>query len=36
MGLKVYARLDPGSYPKGVEVPDEQFAAINIQRHDFC
>jgi Rhodopirellula transposase DDE domain len=35
MGLKVYARLDPGSYPKGVEVPDEQFAAINIQRHDF-
>jgi hypothetical protein len=35
MGLKVYARLDTGSYPKGVEVPDDQFAAINIHRHDF-
>ena len=34
-GLKVYARLDTGSYPKGVEVPDEEFAAINIHRHDF-
>ena len=35
MGLKVYARLDTGSYPKGVEVSDEQFAAINIHRHAF-
>jgi len=34
-GLKVYARLDTGSYPKGIEVPDEQFAAINIHRHNF-
>ena len=34
-GLKIYARLDTGSYPKGVEVPDEEFAAINIHRHDF-
>jgi hypothetical protein len=34
-GLKVYARLDTGSYPKGVEVPDEVFDAINIHRHDF-
>jgi Rhodopirellula transposase DDE domain len=34
-GLKVYARLDTGSYPKGIEVPDEEFAAINIHRHDF-
>jgi hypothetical protein len=34
-GLKVYARLDTGSYPKGVEVSDEEFAAINIHRHDF-
>ena len=34
-GLKVYARLDPGSYPKGVEVPDEQFASINLHRDDF-
>ena len=35
MGLKVYARLDTGSYPKAVEVPDKQFAAINIHCHDF-
>lgn len=35
MGLKVYARVDTGSYPKGVEVPDEQFAAINIHRDAF-
>jgi transposase len=35
MGLKAYARLDTGSYPKGIEVPDEVFAAINIHRHDF-
>ena len=34
-GLKVYARLDTGSYPKGVEVSDEEFNAINIHRHDF-
>jgi transposase len=34
-GLKVYARLDTGAYPKGIEVPDEEFAAINIHRHDF-
>jgi Rhodopirellula transposase DDE domain len=35
MGLKVYARLDTGSYPKGVEVPGEDFNAINIDRHHF-
>jgi hypothetical protein len=34
-GLKVYARLDPGSYPKGIEVSDEEFAAISLHRHDF-
>lgn len=34
-GLKVYARLDTGCYPKGVEVSDEEFNAINIHRHDF-
>lgn len=34
-GLKVYARLDSGSYPKGVEVSDEEYDAINIHRHDF-
>jgi len=34
-GLKVYARLDTGVYPKGVEVTDAQLAAVNIHRHDF-
>lgn len=34
-GLKVYARLDEGSYPKGIKVTDHDLAAVNIERHDF-
>ena len=34
-GLKVYARLDDGSYERGVDVTDEQLAAVNITRHSF-
>jgi hypothetical protein len=34
-GLKVYARLDDGIYERGVEVTDEQLAAVNISRHAF-
>ena len=34
-GLKVYARLDPGTYDRGQEVTDEQLAAVNIVRHTF-
>jgi hypothetical protein len=34
-GLKVYARLDPGEYEKGIKVTDAQLAAVNIARHDF-
>jgi len=34
-GLKVYARLDKRSYPKGVEVSDEDLAAVNIERDAF-
>ena len=34
-GLKVYARLDDRDYPKGVEVTDQQLAAVNITRHSF-
>ncbi|MCA1701381.1 MAG: ISAzo13 family transposase, partial [Actinobacteria bacterium] len=34
-GLKVYARLDPGEYEKGIKVSDAQLAAVNITRHDF-
>ena len=34
-GLKVYARLDPGEYEKGIKVTDAELAAVNITRHDF-
>jgi len=34
-GLKVYARLDPGEYEKGIKVSDSELAAVNITRHDF-
>jgi len=34
-GLKVYARLDPGEYPKGIKVTDAELAAVNIVRDDF-
>ena len=34
-GLKVYARLDPGEYEKGIKVTDKQIAAVNITRHEF-
>jgi hypothetical protein len=35
MGLKVYAQLDDRVYEKGVEVTDDQLAAVNIARHQF-
>ncbi len=34
-GLKVYARLDPGEYAKGIKVTDAELAAVNIARDDF-
>ena len=34
-GLKIYARLDERVYEKGVEVADDQLAAVNITRHQF-
>jgi transposase len=34
-GLKIYAQLDDRVYEKGVEVSDEQLAAVNITRHAF-
>jgi len=34
-GLKVYARLDPGEYDKGIKVSDAELAAVNIVRDDF-
>ncbi len=34
-GLSVKAELDNSEYPKGIKVPDAEFAAINIVRDDF-
>jgi hypothetical protein len=34
-GLKVYARLDPGEYEKGIKVTDAELAAVNIVRDEF-
>jgi Rhodopirellula transposase DDE domain len=34
-GLKVYARLDPGEYVKGIKVTDGELAAVNIVRDEF-
>ncbi|MGH3595916.1 MAG: ISAzo13 family transposase, partial [Mycobacterium sp.] len=34
-GLTVHAELDPGSYPAGTEISDEQMAAIPLARHRF-
>src|SRR5271170_479331 len=34
-GLTVRAELDPGSYPTGVEVSDEQMAGLPLDRHDW-
>ena len=34
-GLKVYARLDNGSYPDKIRVPDEQIAAVNLHGDTF-
>ena len=32
-GLRVHAELDPGSYPDGVKVSDEQMACLPLDRH---
>ena len=34
-GLKVRAELDRDKYPTGVEVTDEQIAALSLRRHAF-
>jgi Rhodopirellula transposase DDE domain len=34
-GLTVRAGLDPGSYPEGVKVSDEQMAALPLTKHDW-
>jgi len=34
-GLRVRAEIDPGKYPKGVKVSDEEVASIRIERDEF-
>ncbi len=34
-GLKLYAQLDQGTYERGLEITDDQLAAVNITRHTF-
>jgi Rhodopirellula transposase DDE domain len=34
-GLKIYARLDPGHYEKGIKVTDAELAAVNIVGDEF-
>jgi hypothetical protein len=34
-GLKVYARLDPGEYVKGIKVSDAELADVTIVRDEF-
>ena len=34
-GLTVRAGLDPGSYPEGAKISDEQMAALPLDRHDW-
>lgn len=34
-GLKVMAALDEGHYPTGIEITDEQFRSIHIEKDDF-
>jgi hypothetical protein len=34
-GLKVRAEVDRGSYPKGIQVSDEEVAALRIERDEF-
>jgi hypothetical protein len=34
-GLTVQAELDPGRYPLGVKVSDEELAAVPLRRHQW-
>jgi transposase len=34
-GLRVRAEIDPGKYPKGIKVSDEEVASIRIARDEF-
>ena len=34
-GLKVYSRLDDGTYETGIKITNQQMAALNLHRHEF-
>ncbi|EAY56452.1 MAG: transposase [Leptospirillum rubarum] len=34
-GLTVKAELDPGNYPKGIKISDEELASLHLVRHSF-
>ncbi len=34
-GLTVKAELDPGTYPKGIKISDEELASLHLVRHSF-
>lgn len=34
-GLKVYARLDDGTYPEKIRVPDDHIKAVNLTGEEF-
>ncbi|MEA2230960.1 MAG: hypothetical protein QOD83_776 [Solirubrobacteraceae bacterium] len=34
-GLRVYAQLDARDYPQGIDVTDQELAAVNLHRDDF-
>ena len=34
-GLEVYAELDTREYPKGIEAPDAELAAVNLKGDQF-
>jgi hypothetical protein len=34
-GLEVFAQLDTRDYPKGIEVPDAELAAVNLEGNRF-
>ena len=34
-GLKVYARLDPDTYPTKIQITDQEMQAVNIQQEKF-
>ena len=34
-GLKVYARMDTATYPKGIKITDQQLAQVHIDRDQF-